>query len=276
MIRRSPSPIRDNFTILPNETIEDSRLSWEARGLLTYLLSKPDHWQVIVGHLATESPKAKKEKVLSILKELELAGYVTNNGQFMSEDGKWTHTDRVVHEVCISPDGTVGRFTVHGNSVNGSTVDGEVPHLVSTDSKQELIKARTDKRISVASANGEASVSTKSKSKAEKGALENTEAVRLANLLADEIKKNGSKRPTVTDAWVYSIEKMLRIDERDPAEVQRAILWVTGHDFWSANILSPEKLRTQYDRIRLQAIQEKKKQRPGIVSAIQDFLSGED
>jgi hypothetical protein len=35
-----------NFYILDKTISEDKRLSWGARGLLVYLLGKPDHWRV--------------------------------------------------------------------------------------------------------------------------------------------------------------------------------------------------------------------------------------
>ena len=43
IIRRK---INARFTVVPNEPVNDERLSFEALGLLTYLLSRPDHWTV--------------------------------------------------------------------------------------------------------------------------------------------------------------------------------------------------------------------------------------
>jgi hypothetical protein len=51
MIVRAPRP-RARFTIIDNRTLTDVELSWAALGLLTYLLSRPDDWQVSVAHLA--------------------------------------------------------------------------------------------------------------------------------------------------------------------------------------------------------------------------------
>src|SRR5688500_4818840 len=42
-IRRS-KPI-SGFTILPNDTLRDDRLSYAARGVLAELLSRPDKWE---------------------------------------------------------------------------------------------------------------------------------------------------------------------------------------------------------------------------------------
>jgi len=151
VIRRSPSVTRQSFTIMPNVTLNDARLSWEAKGMLAYLISKPDNWVIMVNHLVKESPKAGRQKVLRILDELETLGYITNNGQYIdSENGHFSHTERVVHEVAIGteihiiPDGTVDGFTVNGGTVNGFTVSGKPAHLVSTEVKQVLNKVNTE------------------------------------------------------------------------------------------------------------------------------------
>ncbi len=45
------SPRRHRFVIIDQHAVEDSRLSWAARGLLGYLLSRPDDWKVLVNDL---------------------------------------------------------------------------------------------------------------------------------------------------------------------------------------------------------------------------------
>lgn len=92
----------------------------------------------------------------------------------------------------------------------------------------------------------------------------------LANYLADKIEKNGSKRPTVTQEWIMTVCRMIDIDHRTYDQVRGAIDWCQADSFWSANILSPQSLRKQYDRLRLQAT--KQRSNKGI-SAVKDYLS---
>lgn len=73
------------------------------------------------------------------------------------------------------------------------------------------------------------------------------------NLLADLIEANGSRRPQVTDKWLSDMERIHRIDERSWEQITRAIEWCQADDFWRANIMSPAKLRKQYDQLRLAA-----------------------
>jgi len=78
-------------------------------------------------------------------------------------------------------------------------------------------------------------------------------ATKSANLLADKITENGSKRPKVTNAWLLELDRMNRIDGRAWDEIDGAIRWAQASDFWKPNIQSPKKLRKHYDTMRLQA-----------------------
>jgi hypothetical protein len=82
------------------------------------------------------------------------------------------------------------------------------------------------------------------------------------NLLADLIEGNGSKRPEVTDRWLRDMERLHRIDKRSWEQITKAIHWCQDDDFWRANILSPAKLRIQYDQLRLAAQRTQQKQSP--------------
>jgi hypothetical protein len=72
MIHRLPNKKRW-FSIAPGP-IEDEKLSWQARGLLVYLLSRPDDWEVEIQQLVSASPDGKTV-VQSCLRELAEHGY---------------------------------------------------------------------------------------------------------------------------------------------------------------------------------------------------------
>ena len=48
-----------NVTIVPNETAQNSNLSWAARGLLLYMLSLPTDWKLNEADLLGRSPKGR-------------------------------------------------------------------------------------------------------------------------------------------------------------------------------------------------------------------------
>lgn len=85
-----------SYTSISNIAINDSRLSWEARGVLIWLLSKPSNWIVSREALVNQGP-AGREKVGRILNELESLGYLVRN-QNRNADGTFTYESEVYEE----------------------------------------------------------------------------------------------------------------------------------------------------------------------------------
>lgn len=69
------SPKVEKYFRAANAVFEDEWLSWEARGLMGYLLSKPDNWQVRLHDLVRRGP-AGEHKIRRMLKGLEWLGYL--------------------------------------------------------------------------------------------------------------------------------------------------------------------------------------------------------
>src|ERR1051325_69347 len=59
--------------------LTDVRLSFRAKGLHTYLMAKPDNWQVYIEQLEHQSPREGRDAIRSALKELEDAGYIARH-----------------------------------------------------------------------------------------------------------------------------------------------------------------------------------------------------
>lgn len=77
------------FVMVPSTTITDKRLSFKARGILAYLLDKPDGWDVRAESIARDSDKDGREAVQSGLRELAAAGYYRLERRRM-RDGTFT------------------------------------------------------------------------------------------------------------------------------------------------------------------------------------------
>ena len=101
MITRAPRP-DSNFYILDKAISEDKRLSWAARGMLVFLLGKPDHWQVSPAALTNETKGLKRgtgrDGVYTILTELKEVGYLQASG-VRDASGSFAGTDYVISEV---------------------------------------------------------------------------------------------------------------------------------------------------------------------------------
>jgi hypothetical protein len=78
------------FVQIDKECINDSSVSWRAKGILAYLLSKPDNWQVYEQDIINHSTDGR-DAVRNSIKELIRAGYISKEqsrtkGKFASND----------------------------------------------------------------------------------------------------------------------------------------------------------------------------------------------
>jgi hypothetical protein len=77
-----------NYISMHRGVFNDARLTWAARGLMGYLLSKGDNWELRVYDLTRQSP-AGRDAVYSILKNLHQCGYVRQERQ-RDRNGRFT------------------------------------------------------------------------------------------------------------------------------------------------------------------------------------------
>lgn len=64
----------DPFVRIDKKALGDSRLTWRAKGILCYLLSKPPKWKVMMGQLV-EASKEGRDAVRKSMAELRELGY---------------------------------------------------------------------------------------------------------------------------------------------------------------------------------------------------------
>jgi hypothetical protein len=74
MIIRSNRP-PDHFTVISNQVINNHNLTYRARGILIYLLSKPDGWYTSAERLSSMHTEGR-DAIRTCLKELQEAGYM--------------------------------------------------------------------------------------------------------------------------------------------------------------------------------------------------------
>lgn len=74
--------------------------------------------------------------------------------------------------------------------------------------------------------------------------------IKLANLLKDLITNNTPtfKQPNI-NSWSEEVNKIHRLDKRTYEQIEYVIKWSQQDSFWQANILSPAKLRKQFDTL---------------------------
>lgn len=89
------------FVQIDKEPLKDAGLSWKAKGLLAYLLSRPDDWEVHPKQLQGVSTDGR-DATYAALRELGEAGYIEKQ-QRRGEDGHFTGTEYVVYERPLPP-----------------------------------------------------------------------------------------------------------------------------------------------------------------------------
>lgn len=87
---------RENpFVMIDKTMLSDERLTWKAKGILAYLLSKPNDWTVRVADIVKRS-KDGRDAVYNGIKELEKYGYIKR--EQIREKGNFKGTQYVVFE----------------------------------------------------------------------------------------------------------------------------------------------------------------------------------
>lgn len=120
------------FVMIQRAVFENPELSWKAKGLLGYLLSRPDNWSVRVADLVNRSTDGR-DACYSALKELGDAGYITKH-ESESEGGRFAGFDYVVHEAPVGKSAGSGAEPV-GKSA-GSPVGKSVYGKSDTNNKE--------------------------------------------------------------------------------------------------------------------------------------------
>jgi hypothetical protein len=113
------------YFALRQETAQDKTISFEARGMLAYLLSKPDNWKVNLTDLQ-KNGGIGRDQAKRILNELKAAKYIVAEKQLKKPDGTFA---RVEYRIYEAP------FTENPSTDNQSTLDSTEEH--STESTND-------------------------------------------------------------------------------------------------------------------------------------------
>ncbi|MEN3088809.1 MAG: replication protein [Staphylococcus pseudoxylosus] len=107
-----------SFVTVHKDFIHDDNLSWKAKGILLYLLSRPDDWQVYETEIVKHSSDGLSG-LKSGIKELEQVGYIQRNRK-RDDKGRLKEYEYLVYE---QPNHI--RISNVGNSYIGKTYVGE-------------------------------------------------------------------------------------------------------------------------------------------------------
>lgn len=123
-----------NYVVMNRTALNDKRLSWKAKGIMSYLLSMPDDWVFYMEELQTHA-KDGRDSFRSGFKELTDAGYVERRAIKDEKTKKIISWETIVHEIPIEP-------VTEKPQVEKPQVEN--PTLLSTDNNQVLNKPNND------------------------------------------------------------------------------------------------------------------------------------
>lgn len=79
--------IKDRYGVTPNDVLNNTKLTFKAKGLFGFIQSKPDGWDFSVERICLQT-KDGRDSVIAGLKELEDAGYLKRT-RYQDERGNW-------------------------------------------------------------------------------------------------------------------------------------------------------------------------------------------
>ena len=127
-----------NYTVISNKVYEKNQLSWQAMGLLGYLLTKPDNWKVMVAELVNVTKDTKKPTgsngIYNIINELKEKGFISVR---KNSDGS---TDYTVYDEPIQQSSHENPNQANPNQANPNQANPNQAEttLVNTDIQQVL------------------------------------------------------------------------------------------------------------------------------------------
>jgi len=128
------------FTQTPNKLINSKRLSFKAKGIFTYLQSKPKGWKFSVERIAKDFPDGI-DSVQSGLHELEEFGYLV---RIRKSDGN------MIYQLFIP----VKEKPIMGKTTNGKTQNGKIQEYNNKDinnNKEEIYSILKENKKTISS-----------------------------------------------------------------------------------------------------------------------------
>lgn len=124
-----------------NSTVNDPLLSWQSKGLLAYLISKPDNWYVNYNDLVSAGPSGIKY-VRSIINELIKTGYIIRS-QLRSNNGHFGFDNFTIYEKPILPKSFKNRIAPYSPKRHAVTRHALKGTLLNTDNKDNTERKKT-------------------------------------------------------------------------------------------------------------------------------------
>jgi hypothetical protein len=238
----------ENFTTIHNHSLKNNNLSWKAKGILAYIMSLPEDWEIHTKELMKHASDGR-DSLMSGIKELREHGYIEYKKYKDDDTGKFIHNYDVYDEPQT------------GNpEVENPTMEN--PTLENPSVKQRTNELRTNKQITNSTNSSSNSCSDKSPNEKsgddEPKFDEDSEPYKAAVYLRRRVNDNHPKQPTPNENpkdledWAVELDRLNRlgtVGAEDKGysweEIYEIMMWCQDHHFWKNNIMSAYKFRKQ-------------------------------
>ncbi|MEN4467950.1 DnaD domain protein [Staphylococcus hominis] len=119
-----------NFVTVHKSFIHDDNLSWKAKGILLYLLSRPDDWRIYETELNKHSSDGR-DSLRTGIKELEQAGYIhrtrrrNEKGQLREYEYQVFEQPNQIGKTYVGKTNIGKSNTTNNNSTNNNNTNNE-------------------------------------------------------------------------------------------------------------------------------------------------------
>jgi len=259
IVRKADTWKSRGWTAIPNTIIRDQELGLDAVGLVAWIASHSDNFQLTVRSIAAGTGTGIN-RVGRLLRRIEEVGFLTRV-QDRDGEGRVAGVAYELHPEPVAEDArtvtppraakrpasawlankTAGQDRCTDGGATGirctgiSDTDGGVTYRKDEKTKEEEEKTTSSPRA--LRARDETTHETR------------PEVEALCQHLAERISGNGAKRPTIGKQWRDAARLLIDRDGHSLAEIKTIIDWCQDDDFWRSNILSMPALRRQFDRL---------------------------
>lgn len=246
---------RQQFAVVDSRTINDERLSMRARGVLVWLLEKPDGWRVSADAIARSTTEGR-DAIRTALRELEEHGYLRRERTQDPETGQWS-TESVVSE--LSGDNRERDSSRREPGVRSADV-GEPGANINTQSQQE----EPEELHSPSPAATDDTRLPEPTRPMPKG-VDPEQVDALCELLAERVTAHRGTRPVISGAWRSDMATLLNsggagvADEPPTAEHVARVINATFDRLnvrsasgfcWADQVRAPSGLRNKWEQLR--------------------------
>lgn len=255
-----------NFTQIPNATIQDQALSFEATGLLSFLLSLPANWEIHKEWVQKQKKGCGRDKLTKLFKELQDAGYMRKVAK--REGARLKGWDWFIYP---EPNAEILKTRSTGGDMPENTEQRNFSATeIQCDSKPAAINKQSNKYTE--SKDSFVSDKPQTKPKSKKSFKFEQRDMDLTIWMFDSIKgKFPATRKPNLDSWANTIRLCREVETKAHFEaygmdynlesalqfMAKLFTWANNHHFWSANIRSADKFRKQFEELNIRKEQEK-------------------